>query len=61
MKVLFTLGVGLVYLILGTQFRSYFQPLMILLTVPMDTDGGRCVSSAVVKIASPSRTLPSFT
>ncbi len=28
-------GLGLIYLILGTQFRSYFQPLMILATVPM--------------------------
>jgi len=28
-------GIGLIYLILGTQFRSYFQPLMILATVPM--------------------------
>jgi multidrug efflux pump subunit AcrB len=33
--VLFIFGVGLMYLILGTQFRSYFQPLMILATVPM--------------------------
>lgn len=33
--VLFLLGVGLMYLILGTQFRSYFQPLMIITTVPM--------------------------
>ena len=32
---LLLLGVGLIYLILGTQFRSYFQPLMILVTVPM--------------------------
>jgi len=35
MGVLFVFGVGLMYLILGTQFRSYFQPLMILATVPM--------------------------
>ncbi len=28
-------GLGLIYLILGTLFRSYFQPLMILATVPM--------------------------
>jgi len=28
-------GLGLIYMILGTQFRSYFQPLMILATVPM--------------------------
>ena len=32
---LLLLGLGLIYLILGTQFRSYFQPLMILATVPM--------------------------
>ncbi len=34
-KILFIFGVGLMYLILGTQFRSYFQPFMILVTVPM--------------------------
>jgi multidrug efflux pump subunit AcrB len=37
--VLFLLGVGLIYLILGTQFRSYFQPFMILITVPMAFTG----------------------
>jgi len=37
--VLFLFGVGLIYLILGTQFRSYFQPLMILVTVPMAFTG----------------------
>jgi len=36
---LFVFGVGLMYLILGTQFRSYFQPLMILATVPMAFTG----------------------
>ena len=36
---LFIFGVGLMYLILGTQFRSYFQPLMILVTVPMAFTG----------------------
>ncbi|MEM7209446.1 MAG: efflux RND transporter permease subunit [Pseudomonadota bacterium] len=35
MAVLFGLGVGLIYIILGTQFRSYFQPFLILVTVPM--------------------------
>jgi multidrug efflux pump subunit AcrB len=35
MKVLFLLGVGLIYLILAAQFRSYWQPLMILVTVPL--------------------------
>lgn len=28
----FLIGVGLIYLILGTQFRSYFQPLLIIFT-----------------------------
>lgn len=31
---LFAIGVMLIYLILGTQFRSYIQPLVILCTVP---------------------------
>jgi multidrug efflux pump subunit AcrB len=35
MAVLFLLGVGLIYLILAAQFRSYFQPLLILVTVPL--------------------------
>jgi multidrug efflux pump subunit AcrB len=30
------------YMILGTQFRSYFQPLMILVTVPMAFTGVVC-------------------
>jgi multidrug efflux pump subunit AcrB len=38
-RVLFLFGVGLIYLILGTQFRSYFQPLMILTTIPMAFTG----------------------
>ncbi len=33
------LGLGLIYLILATQFRSYFQPLLILVTVPMAFTG----------------------
>ena len=37
--VLFLFGIGLMYLILGTQFKSYFQPLMILATVPMAFTG----------------------
>ncbi|MCP3870995.1 MAG: efflux RND transporter permease subunit [Gammaproteobacteria bacterium] len=37
--VLFLFGVGLMYMILGTQFSSYFQPLMILATVPMAFTG----------------------
>ena len=36
---LFLFGVGLMYMILGTQFGSYFQPLMILTTVPMAFTG----------------------
>ncbi|MGY6630619.1 MAG: efflux RND transporter permease subunit [Wenzhouxiangella sp.] len=39
MAVLFLLGLGLIYLILATQFRSYFQPLLILATVPMAFTG----------------------
>ncbi len=39
MGVLFLLGVGLIYLILGTQFRSYFQPFMILFTIPLAATG----------------------
>jgi multidrug efflux pump subunit AcrB len=36
---LFLFGLGLMYLILGTQFRSYWQPIMILATVPMAFTG----------------------
>jgi multidrug efflux pump subunit AcrB len=36
---LFIFGVGLMYMILGTQFQSYFQPLLILVTVPMAFTG----------------------
>jgi multidrug efflux pump subunit AcrB len=32
---LFLFGIGIMYLILSTQFQSYFQPAMILFTVPM--------------------------
>ncbi len=39
MPVLFLLGVGLIYLILGTQFQSYFQPLLILATIPLAFTG----------------------
>lgn len=35
MAVLFLFGIGLMYLILSTQFQSYFQPMMILVTVPL--------------------------
>ncbi len=36
---LFLMGVGLIYLILAAQFRSYFQPLLILVTVPLAFTG----------------------
>ncbi|MDI6750990.1 MAG: efflux RND transporter permease subunit [Rhodocyclaceae bacterium] len=36
---LFLLGVGLIYLILAAQFRSYWQPLLILVTVPLAFTG----------------------
>ena len=39
MGVLFLLGVGLIYLILAAQFRSYFQPMLILVTVPLAFTG----------------------
>jgi multidrug efflux pump subunit AcrB len=39
MGLLFLLGVGLIYLILAAQFRSYFQPAMILVTVPLAFTG----------------------
>ena len=37
--VLFIFGVGVMYMILGTQFKSYFQPLIILATVPLAFTG----------------------
>ena len=36
---LMLLGLGAVYLILGTQFRSYFQPLLVITTVPLAFTG----------------------
>ncbi|MDP2108061.1 MAG: efflux RND transporter permease subunit, partial [Rhodocyclaceae bacterium] len=36
---LFLLGVGLIYMILAAQFKSYFQPLLILATVPLAFTG----------------------
>ena len=39
LMVLFLFGVLMIYLILGTQFRSYFQPLIIITTVPMAFTG----------------------
>ncbi|MFK7964632.1 MAG: efflux RND transporter permease subunit [Burkholderiaceae bacterium] len=35
MFVLFPMGVGLIYLILAAQFRSYFQPFLMIATVPL--------------------------
>ncbi len=35
MGILFVFGIGVMYLILSSQFQSYFQPLMMLFTVPM--------------------------
>ncbi len=37
--VLFLFGIGLIYLILGAQFKSYFQPFIILATIPMAFTG----------------------
>ena len=39
MGILFLLGIGLIYLILATQFRSYFQPMLVLVSVPMAFTG----------------------
>ncbi len=39
MLVLFMFGVLLIYLILGTQFKSYFQPFIIISTMPMAFTG----------------------
>lgn len=39
MLILFIAGLGVMYAILGTQFRSYFQPLMIISTVFMAFTG----------------------
>jgi multidrug efflux pump subunit AcrB len=39
MGVLFLLGIGLIYIILAAQFRSYWQPAMILVTVPLAFTG----------------------
>lgn len=33
------LGVGLIYIILGTQFRSYWQPFMVLVSLPLAITG----------------------
>ena len=36
---LMLLGLGAIYLILGTQFRSYFQPFLVIATVPLAFTG----------------------
>ncbi|MGV6807823.1 MAG: efflux RND transporter permease subunit [bacterium] len=37
--ILFAMGLGLVYLVLGTQFKSYVQPVLILVSVPLAFSG----------------------
>jgi multidrug efflux pump subunit AcrB len=39
MLVLLLMGIGLIYLILATQFRSYGQPILILMSVPLAFTG----------------------
>jgi multidrug efflux pump subunit AcrB len=39
MLILFMFGIALIYLILATQFRSYFQPMLIITTLPMAFTG----------------------
>jgi multidrug efflux pump subunit AcrB len=39
MIMMFFFGVGLIYLVLATQFKSYFQPMLIIMTVPMAFTG----------------------
>ena len=39
MLMLFLFGVGLIYLIIGAQFKSYWQPFLILATVPLAFTG----------------------
>ncbi|MBM3374883.1 MAG: efflux RND transporter permease subunit [Betaproteobacteria bacterium] len=39
MQSLFLLGIGLIYLILAAQFKSYWQPLMVLVSVPLAFTG----------------------
>lgn len=39
MQYLFLLGIAVMYLILGAQFNSYLQPLIILVTIPMAFTG----------------------
>ena len=39
MQILFLFGLGLIYLILAAQFKSYWQPLMVLVSVPLAFTG----------------------
>lgn len=39
MQTLFLFGVGLIYLILAAQFKSYWQPMMVLVAVPLAFTG----------------------
>lgn len=39
MSSLFLMGIGLIYLILGTQFKSYFQPVLVLCSIPLAFSG----------------------
>ena len=39
MGLLLLLGLGAIYVILGTQFRSYFQPFLVIVTVPLAFTG----------------------
>jgi multidrug efflux pump subunit AcrB len=52
MQVLFLLGVGLIFLILAAQFRSYWQPLMILVTVPLAFTGVVLIDAANRRLAA---------
>ena len=36
----FMLGIVLVYMILAAQFESFFQPIVIMITIPLATIGG---------------------
>ncbi len=39
LRLLALLGLGIIYIILGTQFRSYFQPFMVIASVPLAFTG----------------------
>jgi len=55
MLILFAFGIGLMYLILGTQLRSYAQPFIILMSVPMAFTGvvfGILISGKVLSLFS---------